>query len=160
MTARGCRLLGSVLAVCVLTACASQGRRDAAPPDLAVALRDADAHYAAGQPAAAAALYLELVQQMPENADFWMKLGNAYTRAERPNEAARAYEQVVARDPANAQGWYNLGVVLTRQAHGAFARASSRSTADQPVGMEGRRMWKALSDVLAPSDHPQGMQEE
>lgn len=154
------RLAWLMLLVAVLAACSSQARRGTAPADLAGALREADAQYAAGQPAAAAALYLDVVQQVPDNADLWMKLGNAYTRAERPVEAARAYEQVVAREPASAQGWYNLGVVLTRQAHGAFARASSRSTADQPVGMEGRRMWKALSEVLAPSDHPQGMQEE
>ncbi len=121
---------------------------------LADALRAADVAYAEGRSADAARGYEDVVRGIPDNAEVWLKLGNAYTRAERPAEAARAYEQSVAREPANAQAWYNLGVVLSRQAQDAFARSASRTTAQEPVGAESRRMWRALSDALQPRVPP------
>ncbi len=153
MTVRVARALVVAIALCGVVACASGGspQRPALQGEaLAEALRAGDAAYAQGRAADAVRLYEEVVRGIPENAGVWFKLGNAYARAERPAEAARAYEQSVARDPAHAQAWYNLGVVLTRQAQDAYARGASRAPADQPVGAESRRMWRALDDAVRP----------
>jgi predicted Zn-dependent protease len=82
---------------------------------------DADAYFAAGKYAEAAAQYLELLREAPENTALMESAGIALVRAGRPREAAPILQRELARDPANrvAKRW----LAAAFQEGGAFDAA-------------------------------------
>tara|TARA_R110002072_G_scaffold32211_8_gene98624 strand:+ start:934 stop:1398 length:465 start_codon:yes stop_codon:yes gene_type:complete len=56
-----------------------------------------------------------LINKLPEEAEYWFRLGNIYVRTNRPYDAMSLYREAVLRDPQFAKAWYNLGIVQLKQ---------------------------------------------
>jgi cytochrome c-type biogenesis protein CcmH/NrfG len=87
----------------------------------------AEQAYRGGHPEQALADYQALVRQLPQNADFWFRLGNVYVRLQRPDDAVDAYQHVLRIEPGHAKAWHNLGIVRLRQAEAAFAQGAQHA---------------------------------
>jgi hypothetical protein len=95
--------------------------------------QQANAAYQSGDMEHAAALYLQLTKMIPQEADYWYMLGNAYVRTQQPDQAVQAYQQAIARNPNHARAWHNLGIVRMRQAMAAFVSSASTAKAEDPM---------------------------
>lgn len=71
----------------------------------------AQAAYAAGDFAAAAEGYEQLMQADLATVEDWFRLGNAYVELDRLVEAAVAFRTVLERQPKHGQARHNLGLV-------------------------------------------------
>src|SRR5579862_5467482 len=61
--------------------------------------KQAEAAYTSNDMQRAAALYLQLTKMIPQEADYWYMLGNAYVRTDQPDRAVEAYQQTIIRNP-------------------------------------------------------------
>ncbi|MCZ6804947.1 MAG: tetratricopeptide repeat protein [Proteobacteria bacterium] len=59
--------------------------------------------------------YQILIQELPEIALHWFRLGNIYVRTNRPATAINLYREAVLRDPKYGKAWYNLSIVQLKQ---------------------------------------------
>lgn len=59
--------------------------------------------------------YEILIKELPEEAEYWFRLGNIYVRTNRPQEAMSLYREAVLRDPQFAKAWYNMSIVQLKQ---------------------------------------------
>lgn len=94
--------------------------------------RQADRAYVEGNLAQALSGYQSLTRAMPQNADFWFRLGNVYARLKRPDEAVDAYQHALAIEPAHAKAWHNIGIIRLRQAEAAFGQSASDAAGIDP----------------------------
>jgi tetratricopeptide (TPR) repeat protein len=95
--------------------------------------QQANAAYQSGDMQHAAALYLQLTKMIPQEADYWYMLGNAYVRTQQPDQAVQAYQQALVLNPNHARAWHNLGIVRMRQAMAAFVSSASTARAEDPM---------------------------
>jgi cytochrome c-type biogenesis protein CcmH/NrfG len=134
-----CRSAYLVLALAALAACASP-----APARLKVTVdqqRQAEQAYAGGDMAQALSGYQTLTRALPQNADFWFRLGNVYVRLERPDQAVDAYQHALQIEPAHAKAWHNLGIIRLRQAEAAFAQSAQNAAGvDAPLQQDSAAM--------------------
>jgi hypothetical protein len=145
--ARSLNFLGAGgLMLCVMLAgCGIMKTSRTQKLDNALATQEqADAAYRANDMQHAAALYLQLTKMIPEEADYWYMLGNAYVRTEQPDQAVQAYQQAIARDPNHSRAWHNLGIVRMRQAMAAFVSSASTAKPGDPL----REVSTQLADEL------------
>jgi tetratricopeptide (TPR) repeat protein len=82
---------------------------------------------------------------VPQEADYWYMLVNAYVRMQEPDRAVQAYQQAIARNPDHTRAWHNLGIVRMRQAMAAFVSSASTAKAGDPM----RELSTQLADELA-----------
>lgn len=94
--------------------------------------RQADRAYVEGKLAQALSGYQSLTRAMPQNADFWFRLGNVYARLKRPDEAVDAYQHALAIEPGHAKAWHNLGIIRLRQAEAAFMQSANVAAGIDP----------------------------
>ncbi len=59
--------------------------------------------------------YAILIKELPEEAEYWFRLGNIYVRTNRPQAAMSLYREAVLRDPQFAKAWYNMSIVQLKQ---------------------------------------------
>ncbi len=59
--------------------------------------------------------YEILIKELPEEAEYWFRLGNIYVRTNRPQAAMNLYREAVLRDPQFAKAWYNMSIVQLKQ---------------------------------------------
>lgn len=94
------------------------------------------------------------VQEEPQRAAFWDRLGLSYTERRQWAQAEPALRRAVELDPTLFNGWHNLGVLLgaTRR-HAEAAEAYTRALELQPRSVSAHvnlgRMQVALRDVGA-----------
>jgi cytochrome c-type biogenesis protein CcmH/NrfG len=105
----------------------------------------AEAAYGSNDMQHAATLYLQLTKMVPQEADYWYMLGNAYVRTQEPDRAVQAYQQAIARNPDHTRAWHNLGIVRMRQAMAAFVSSAGTAKAGDPM----RELSTQLADELA-----------
>lgn len=145
------------LAVVVLAIAGCAGTTTSTPEGSAALLETAqranDA-YQNDRYAEAATLYEELAKAMPDEADYWYRLGNSYVRIEQPGDAAFAYQQSLAVDAGNARAWHNLGVVLLRQSQEAFIHGTHAAASDTAEQAQNQRMVDLLRQITG--DESQG----
>ena len=123
-------LIGVTLAGCATMGTKSSPRRLS---DVINTHDQADAAYRANDMQHAATLYLQLTRMVPQEADYWYMLGNAYVRTQEPDKAVQAYQQAIARNPNHSRAWHNLGIVRMRQAMAAFISSASTSKPGDPM---------------------------
>ncbi len=99
--------------------------------------------------AAAEVLYAELVTLLPQNAEYWFRLGNCYTRTGKPDEAVVAYREALVRDPELSKAWYNMGLVQLRQSVNSFQQMSQYAEAGSKQRQIGESVYRAILEILS-----------
>ncbi|MCF7223593.1 tetratricopeptide repeat protein [Marilutibacter chinensis] len=135
-------LLLAGLAGCASTAGTPRGN------DLLAMEEMAARAYRQGDYVRAADLYAGIVEAMPDQAEYWYRLGNAYARQGLSQEAALSYRQSLALDASNARGWHNLGMMQLKLANEAFAAGEARGSKRARVHAENQRLADATSRIL------------
>lgn len=143
---------GLVLALLLAGCAATTHKPEQALDQVLQQQRQAEAAYRAGDMPLAVALYQKLVKAVPNQADYWYLLGNAYVRLQEPQQAVQAYQQAILYQPKHARAWHNLGIVRLRQAEAAFV--SSAGTADPQDPMHD--LSAHLADELAKVGREEG----
>lgn len=114
--------------------------------------RQAEQAYDSGHPEQALASYQALVRELPQNADFWFRLGNVYVRLNRPDDAVDAYQHALRIEPGHAKAWHNLGIVRMRQAEAAFAQSAKHAAGvDAGLQQDSAAMLRGIAGVSAPA---------
>lgn len=144
---------------CVAVAgCSSAPARHAAKLDsILQTQQQADQAYTSGDMAGSIALYQKLTVAVPQEAEYWYRLGNAYARLQQPDEAVDAYQQAIKRNGAHARAWHNLAIVRMRQAQAALIVSVSSAAKDDPIRAQSDQLLKALEKAgpaTADADHP------
>lgn len=145
------RLSVRIAALSVLLAiagCASTPETRSGGGDLIEMTRMAEQAYREGDYVRAADLYAGVVEAMPDQPEYWYRLGNTYARQGLNQEAALSYRQSLALDPANARGWHNLGMVQLKLANEAFGAGQVQGSTRTRAHEENKRLARATSDVL------------
>lgn len=135
--------------VVALTGCATQGGSPApkATHDVAQEERDARQAYASGDLRRAADLYTTVVEQVPQDADAWFRLGNARFRLQQSDQAVAAYEHAIQIQPDHARALYNLGVVRLKQAQGAMIASAQAGKPGDALRADSGRIAQRLAKV-------------
>lgn len=133
--ARSLKVIAWMLLGVVLAGCASMGTKTSARrlSDVINTQDQAESAYRANDMQHAATLYVQLTRMVPQEADYWYMLGNAYVRTQEPDKAVQAYQQAIARNPNHTRAWHNLGIVRMRQAMAAFVSSASTAKQDDPM---------------------------
>jgi len=134
--AQSLKVIGWCLLTVILAGCGTLATTKTSTQRLSDVLTtqdQADAAYRSNDMQHAAALYLKLTKMVPQEADYWYMLGNAYVRTEQPDEAVSAYQQAIARNPNHTRAWHNLGIVRMRQAMAAFVSSASAAKPGDPM---------------------------
>ncbi len=104
----------------LLSACAVQStatyREPANSEELAARLEQSFLAYKDGRLGDAEAILHQILEDHPDLADAWFKLGNIYYRTGQYDAAVRAYEKTVVYDKENGRAWYNLALTRIKQA--------------------------------------------
>ena len=108
-----------------------------------------EAHLSRKDWAAAEVLYAELVTLLPQNAEYWFRLGNCYTRTGKPDEAVVAYREALVRDPELSKAWYNMGLVQLRQSVNSFQQMSQYAEAGSKQRQIGESVYRAILEILS-----------
>jgi hypothetical protein len=141
-----------------LAGCSSGPTRHAVKLDSILQVQQqADQAYTSGDMAASIALYQKLTEAVPQEADYWYRLGNAYARLQQPDQAVDAYQQAIKRNGAHARAWHNLAIVRMRQAQAALIVSVSSAAKGDPIRAQSDQLLKALesaSPAAAGADHP------
>ncbi len=108
--------------------------------------------YENGDLTQALAGYEALTRTLPDNVDFWFRLGNIHVRMEQPDQAVTAYEHVLHLDAEHAKAWHNLGIVRLRQAAAAFTQSAHTAGANDPeLSRASAQMAHSLATLAGPA---------
>jgi hypothetical protein len=147
--AHALKFTGSCLLSVLLAGCATLSPKTGSQrlSHVLTTQEQADSAYRANDMQHAAALYLELTKLVPQEADYWYMLGNAYVRTQQPDEAVQAYTQAISRNPNHTRAWHNLGIVRMRQAVAAFVSSASTASAGDPLYEVSTRLANELARI-------------
>lgn len=144
-------ILLAMILVLMLAACSAPGIRnnqEDTRTDMFELERQADAAYQKGDLATSEKDYLELVQQIPEEALHWFRLGNIYARTQRPDAAIIAYREAVLRKPPYSKAWYNMGIIQLKQAINTFNEMQVHTDSEDPLHDEGKRLMEEILEII------------
>lgn len=108
----------------------------------------ASERYADGDWAAAETQYVALAREIPQQADYWFRLGNIYARTDRPDLAVSAYREALVRDPQLSKAWFNMGVVQLRQAANSFHKMDVHVPEGDPSREQAEAAYAAILAIL------------
>jgi hypothetical protein len=147
--AHALKIAGSCLLSVILAGCGTLSPKTGSErlSHVLTTQEQADAAYRANDMRHAAALYLELTKLVPQEADYWYMLGNAYVRTQQPDEAVQAYNQAISRNPNHTRAWHNLGIVRMRQAVAAFVSSASTAKTGDPLYDVSTRLANELARI-------------
>ncbi|WP_341503847.1 tetratricopeptide repeat protein [Gallaecimonas sp. GXIMD4217] len=111
----------------------------------------------------AEALYMQVVQAVPDYAPGWFRLGNIYTRTGRNDAAIQAYQRCIKLEPDNQKAWFNLGLVRIKQSTEVLETATRMGNEDTPTARHIEALLDALyelqrQDKAGSSDSEAGLQ--
>ncbi len=145
----------NLLLVVAMTGCQRTPERpvaSVAPDGAAIDIKATEAlaseRYAAGDWAAAEVQYVALAREIPQQADYWFRLGNIYARTDRPDPAVSAYREALVRDPQLSKAWFNMGVVQLRQAANSFHKMEVHVPAGDPSRVQAEVAYAAILAIL------------
>jgi cytochrome c-type biogenesis protein CcmH/NrfG len=113
------RIIFTIMLLLSLAACDQIGIKKEtevdSKPDLLELQKQAEVSYLNDDMVASEGDYQILVQELPEIAEHWFRLGNIYVRTNRPVAAVNLYREAVLRDPKHAKAWFNMSIVQLKQ---------------------------------------------
>lgn len=118
-------------AVAALAGCAGSAVSQART--MLVSQTDADQAYARKDCVAAIPLYQELADDLTENAQVLLRLGNCLVREQRREEAMGAYRRALLNDPAFVKAWYNLSYMQAQDLATTVADMSANVDPSDPA---------------------------
>lgn len=92
--------------------------------------------------------YLLLVEKDPEQAQYWLRLGNIYARTNRPDMAVLAYREALVRDNKLTNAWFNMGIIQLKQAAYSLNEMQLHVDPDEPVAAESRKLLEGLLALI------------
>ena len=95
-----------------------------------------------------------LVENVPEEEEFWFRLGNSYARSEKPQLAVRAYQNALLRDSTHEKAWYNMGITQLQIALKTFVDMQSYVEQGSSLGKRGTNIRKDLFHLLENKNEP------
>jgi tetratricopeptide (TPR) repeat protein len=134
----------SLLLFLILAGCAGK--------DLTLVREEAYQAYETSDYGLAAEKFEILVENAPEDVEFWFRLGNAYGRSQHPQLAISAYQNALLRDPTHVKAWYNMGFIQTQSALKTFVDMQNYTDNTNLIGKQGKNMRDGLFLLLEHKD--------
>jgi len=104
------------------------------PSDALFALSSrADTAYAESRWIDAVRSYQRVVEQVPQDATAWFRLGNTYAQQGAYDRAIHAYETSILHDANQPKPWFNLSTTYLLKAQNSMRRAHQRLRAGDPA---------------------------
>jgi cytochrome c-type biogenesis protein CcmH/NrfG len=142
------RLLPLTLAAVLLAGCASTPPETDTP--LTQLLQRASHAYAQRNYPQARRAYTQLTKAMPNDTQFWFRLGNVELQQGAFKMAVHAYEHALKLDAGDPRTWHNLALARLRQAQAALIRATRAGAGHPgPAGPASAALSDKLSALLA-----------
>ena len=94
-------------------------------------------------------LYLILLEHVPEEPEYWYRLGNIYVMTDRPYAAMNLYQEAIERDTAFAKAWYNLGLVQLKQSAFSFNEMLEKVNNNDPLYSKASEMLEKITAIIA-----------
>lgn len=142
----------AALFVVVLGGCGGETTRREAQPaaslDFEASAAAAREAYEARDWRTAERHYAVLAKEIPQEAEYWFRLGNIYARTGRPDLAVRAYRETLVRDADFAKAWFNMGIVQLRQAANSFLKMEIHVAEDDPMRVQAGRAYRSILEIL------------
>lgn len=146
------RFFVALLLLLNLAACDPIGvkkdNKDDLKPDLLEIQKQADASYQNNDMAASERDYNILVQELPEIALHWFRLGNIYVRTNRPDAAIKLYREAVLRDPKYANAWFNLSIVQLKQSAYSLNEMLLYVDKNDPMYTKGKDLLNGIQTII------------
>lgn len=125
------KAIGVMLAITVLSGCAVSAATQTR--EFMVSQIEADQAYARKDCKAAIPLYRELADNLVENSQVLLRLGNCLVREQHREEAMSAYREALLRDPSFVKAWYNLSYIQAQDLALTVADMSSNVDPADPA---------------------------
>ena len=93
--------------------------------------------------------YRYLVENVPNDAEPWFRLGNIYARTGRLDAAVVAYREALVRDSKSSKAWHNLGIVQLRQASGTFVEMQQYTAPDDPLRERAQQVLNHMDALMS-----------
>lgn len=146
------RFIVALLLMLSLAACDPIGvkkdNNEDVKPDLLEIQKQADASYQNNDLAASERDYNILVQELPEIALHWFRLGNIYVRTNRPDAAIQLYREAVLRDPKYANAWFNLSIVQLKQSAYSLNEMLFYVDKNDPMYTKGKDLLNGIQTII------------
>lgn len=138
-----------ILLVITLTGCATTEQIEETPKvDLFELKAQADAAYLADDLEASERDYQVLVEELPEEAIHWFRLGNIYVRTNRPSAAVNLYREAVLRNPEYGKAWYNLSIVQLKQTAYSLNEMLLYTDISDPLHNKAQKMLQGIQSII------------
>ena len=116
------------------------------PVDINLVMNQAQQAYKAKDWKTSEIKFAQLISLVPNEAEFWFKLGNVYAHTNRPAKAITAYKEVVIRKPKLSKAWHNLSLMSLRQTTHLFIEMLQYLNPNDPVFITAKQ---SVNDLLA-----------
>jgi len=92
--------------------------------------------------------YERLSQRIPNDAEIWFRLGNAYARLNKHGAALQSYQQALRNDSKNSKVWHNMGIIQLKLATQTFVEMQEYITPDDPLSIRAIQLVDGISRLL------------
>ena len=142
-------LLGACSSTGGLNAAGIQGASAASSPnDIFVLSARAREAYQQSRWIEAVALYQRVVEQVPNDADAWFRLGNTYAQQGNLLRAINAYERSLQNNHEQPKAWFNLSIAYLLNAQSAMRSAYQGMRPNDPARAMINSRLNALADIV------------
>lgn len=98
--------------------------------------------------------YKVLVEKNPDQAQYWLRLGNIYARTNRPDMAVVAYREALVRDTKLTNAWFNMGIIQLKQSAYSFNEMQLHVDPDDPVAAESKKLLEGILGLIQGDTDP------
>ncbi|WP_157736208.1 tetratricopeptide repeat protein [Granulosicoccus antarcticus] len=132
----------------VLTPAHNKSNTHAQSQQLVNELNEADAAYAAGRWGRASAHYRVVLEQVPNDAYAWFRLGNTLTRQGQYSHAIQAFETSLQHEARQSKPWLNLSTAHLLGAQLATLKALEALARNEPSRQAVEDRLETLTQLL------------
>ncbi len=90
-----------------------------------------------------------LIKELPEEAEYWFRLGNIYVRTNRHQDAIGLYREAVLRNPQFAKAWYNMSIVQLKQTAFSLNEMLIYTDKKDPLYSKGATMLEQIKSIIS-----------
>jgi tetratricopeptide (TPR) repeat protein len=127
----------------------TEGTEEEPNIDLLQILKQANIAYANDDLVTSEKNYEILIKKLPEEAEYWFRLGNIYVRTNRPTAAMSLYREAVLRDPQFAKAWYNMSIVQLKQTAFSLNEMLIYTDNEDPLYSKAETMLDQIKSIIS-----------